>query len=506
MRRLTALAAIILTLALSFVLISCSAAGDQDPNMEESPSQNKSGTFEDAPNEEGVEIATPFYTIQLPASFDGRVKWRYMPYETPYTGDFNNGPVVAHSTSVFLDGSSYAEFFVMISKPESGSTEPIGPQGMFCSEHAGKIECCGSEWDVLVCAPFKADGDGNANVDEVSEKLRQYKSFVSANFAPEQVVDDSVFLGFLSTELGSRWAQSEEGANEAESKIQAVLESGSWDSITPDNGESYVRGRDDNSAFDYASLNFGGDEIEYEVAPSFFSLTASQSATAYDRSPRRSPLLGRETPALYEINSWEPFQESEGEGQQVINKRGVKLYLIESRDGGTTWVKEPYLLYGMSHGIPSEDYSESGGSETDTPSMTVACLGKPNCESCYTKNNPAMRSASENQGAYLDEARALYQAAFDSGTVSTYEEYSQQESMFGSLPSKDDEVIWALPMKFEDYRFDVSDGYCIKIARIAENKEDQPIATNEVLFVYDDGNGKAMLRSFGGSAGATDLF
>lgn len=506
MRKPAALVVVALTFALLFSLASCSAPSSDKQAGDAILSQDELTSSERTPIGTDITIATPFYTIQLPSSYEGRIKWRYMPYETPYTGDFDNGPIVGHSTSLFIDGSSYAEFFVMISKPGQGSAEPLGPQGMFCREHVGKVECGGSEWDVLLCAAFSVDDEGNANTDEVLAKLEQYKEYVSVGFAPEQVDDESVFLGFLSTELGSRWAQSEEGADKAESKIHAILESGSWDSLSPDNGASYIRGRDDNSAFDYASMRFDEGEIVYEIAPSFFSLRASHGITSFDRVPSNTPLLSRSESALYEINSWEPFQKSEGEAAESAQKCGIRLSLIESRDGGSSWVKEQYLLYGMSLGTPSEDYSESGGSETATPSMTVACLGKPNCDSYYTKDDPTIRGAAEKQEEYLDEARALYRAAFNSGTVSTYDEFSQQESVFGSLPSEEDEVIWALPMKFEDYRFDTSIGYCIKIARTAENEEGQEIATNEVLFLYDDGNGKAMLRSFGGSTGATDLF
>jgi len=114
----------------------------------------------------GARFETPLYIIEAPDSAGMNLAYGYQP-DTYSLGDPEGGPWFAHTTNVFINGSTRGAFFVMASNP--GDYEeygPIPPQGALLCKHIGEID----GWDVWVCASESLCSD--AQLEEYSSLVR----------------------------------------------------------------------------------------------------------------------------------------------------------------------------------------------------------------------------------------------------------------------------------------------------------------------------------------------
>lgn len=448
-------------LAFAFTIFGCSPI----EVVSSSDSTNSDAAEVSVDDESDIDISTPFYSLNLPESWAGEYRYTYAPQENCLSGSKEDGAVMGHTLSLFLEGSNQADFFVTVSRTPAQDHEALHPQGTFCSQDVGQVEEGGYTWTVVVSKaiqPWEKDYDDN----KVKSLVNQYASYVIPKFDPADVKDDTIFLGFLGTDSGNEWSHGE-GKEVTENRIQSILSAGHWDGTNTGLNKSTVRENDSKYDFDFSSLSFDGSKITYEIP-----LSAQSVNRSYWSSKNRASTIS------YELRGWQSWTDAQPyKDKKTLQKYGVALNLVESSDGGSTWSKVEYLLY---------DAVPYGGA--DNP-VAFVCLGKQGSLAYYTLNDPILRDSADSQVSYASEARSLMNQAITSG------DYKQETSGCFDFPplNASTEIVWALPAKFEDYKFKETNGYYIKVRYPAGSSLKFKGDAYEVFYVYDYGNGHIKL-------------
>ena len=441
----------------SLFVSACSLADDKNDLPNQEMAGEKDGQL-------GDEIITPLYSIHLPIAWRGRARCQYVPFETCLTESRDYGPCFGYECSVYLDDSKTAEFFVMATKPAAGQQGPFYPQGTVHSIAVGQVMIDGQPWDVMICRAFGVNSSQDLLVDGANI-LETYSSYITVAFQPEDVVDDASFIGFLSSPIGDAWGSSA-GKEYVANRMAKILTKGHWDAAEPAWRLTSVSRRDEHFSFDYASLSFTDSSMSYSIWPGISSLF-SQNAwfSSFD----------------YRIYSWEPWANSAPyEDVETDTKQfGVSLTLAFSADQGVTWEQTGYLLY---EAVPY------AGNESITPFL---CLGKEGVSGYYTVDEPHIRDSVTNQTTYIAEAKKLYRNAFELGTGADEWSYNYGYPFL----TGEEEVVWALPSQFENYKFEPVTGYYIKVFRPAGSSVDYAYDSFFTLYIYDYGDNSIKLKS-----------
>lgn len=425
------------------LLCSCEARSE---NAVEVLDDKLSAQQEFVNNEDENTITTPFYSVHLPDSWQGRYHHQYSSPEYSLTGDTEFGPTYGHSLSIFLDDSKQCEFFVTATKRIEKDGDPVFPQGRLYNRCVGEVQCENETWSIIVSKASLSQSDEN---DDSEVLFDEYCSYVTPGLNM-QACSDCDFINFLGSETGEEWSHGE-SEKYAKERIEGILKSGIWGGTNSGFREGTVRERDTNFYFDFAALSFGDGRLDYLVPLSDDSISISY------------PDETRSATSQWKLLNWSAYtdQPSYTDTEQSLHKIGLTLEIAESSDDGETWRKQSYLLYSA---VP---YAASSG----FGNLNYLCFGKPEHASYYTLENVVVEAV-KDQERCLSEANKLLLS------------YRQTEGD-DELSDPNLKCAFALPALFEDYSFDVVDGYYIKM----EDTLNEDTAIYKVFYIYENGDG-----------------
>ena len=439
-----------------------------------SPDSKKAGSGSSSTGEAGrseCRIVTPYYSVTLPGSWKGRYYYVYRP-DSYYLGGDTSQVLYGPSLSVFLDGD-YCTFSVDMSQQAPGYDGVAFNEGLLESEVVGRTGK-DDEWDLFVSVPAMAQ-DGAVVLDEAGRDAKEYATYVEARYDPSAVDDPLVLLAFLGTEEGAEWGHGD-GASVADRAISELLTSSRWYGLSEAIDLNAPIERGAVPLLRYAALSISDDRLQFDVPDDEVAFPcAVLHLDAGDQSRY-------ETEARYKIRDWSPLPSDEDSdkaaeyGQEVSQRTGVCLELIESVDDGSNWEKCAVELCQV---IPYGGEPYVTLTTEDTAGLT------------YVTNSESFASSVACQDELLASADALfkrYMGQLDSDDLERF------RYAFGAEPR----VAYAVSATFEDFQFEPVSGFFIKV----ERSEDYyaGLSGSDRRYVsaalYDYGNGSVWFQQY----------
>lgn len=467
-----------LAIAASLVLMFSGCVQSGASSESDDVASNDSAASEQMAKPQQGDVAvflSPYYTISLPEEYAAAVDVRtdYDEYcLNPKESWGDKGPWSGFNTSI-LNSDGYADFFVYAAMEQSNGSV-AGPQGTFLTRDVGTVGP--QKWHILVCKSMNKGNPSAPDYDRGAEEaqLDVYASYVEASYQPERV-EGSDFLQFLNTNCGKEWASDAENEEMCLEKISDVLEGNNWVYLSDAIKNGEVRESNDSSNIDFAGISFDG--MSAVMSPAFS--VGSISGKAY--YPSRF---------LYSVKGWKQVSADGLYGEEW--KCRIELTVAISQDGGSSWRKDQWYLQ-----VPPPDshvFEGRLGSALSKEGSLSLCLRN------YVTFEPGdfevdLRAAEQEE--LRNEAQTLLLKAIAS------DDYSPKKEGVDLLSPLDgsSEIAWVMPGYFENYAFDKTGGYYVKIW--ASQAVDGQSKTNDIptkdewyciYEVYDNGNGSTIAK------------
>lgn len=479
-------ASLVLLLSLTVVLLAaCQQSKDDEASngpepteqVAERPSQEVEQLADKSSEENATTFVAPYYTVSLPKDYADTVsvKTSYQEYSLGAENDTwgSNGPWFGFQTNFM--SNNYCDFFVYASKELADGTV-VGPQGTFLTQDIGAV----GDWHILVCRGFQPwEKDLDKEAEEA--KLAEFATYVSIQFQPYEL-SDSNFIQFLLTNSGRDWLANEieSNRNAVTEKMQHVLCSKRWDCLIGDVGKGAVREQSSEKNVDFARITFSDSAIRFESPFSAHTLASYNIAFSTENE--------------YGIRDIETPPRSDE----------VNLTIAFSVDGGNTWTKKIWGIKLADSQAKADGVLESSNFDYDSRlSLSIHSDHEYSASLTFLDDEPFMDEASDSQQNLRESARSLIDAAITSNQIMGSLECEASSGTLQPLTA-DSEIVWVAPGQFEDYAFNIVNGYYVKVktswksgaygngGSLRSLQIDEPFVVYEV---YDYGNGQTFIRS-----------
>ncbi len=476
---------IILLLLTVFLLAACQQDKDDEASnstepaeqVADSPSQEAEQVADKSSEENATAFVAPYYTVSLPKDYADTVsvKTSYQEHSLGAENDTwgSNGPWSGFETSFM--SNNYCDFFVYASKELADGTI-VGPQGTFLTQDVGAV----GDWHILVCRGFQPwEKDLDKEAEEA--KLAEFATYVSIQFQPYEL-SDSNFIQFLLTNSGRDWLANEIESNKSAvtERLRHVLCSKRWNCLIGDVGKGAVREQGSEKNVDFIRMTFSDSAIRFE---SPFSAHTLASYNVVFSAENEYGIRDIETP---------PRSDE------------VNLTIAFSTDGGNTWTKKIWGIKLADSQAKANGTLESSNFDYDSRlSLSIHSDHEYSASLTFQDDEPFMDEASDSQQSLRESAHSLIDAAITSDQIMGSLECGFDSGTLQPL-SADSEIVWVAPGQFEDYAFNIVNGYYVKVktswkssaydngGSLCSLQIDEPFVVYEV---YDYGNGQTLIRS-----------